>query len=268
MFRQTLRLGTRMRHSPKFLGTSQMVEQFPSIAARKYSNHPSSSFNNDGGPKVRHFLFVGLVGTILFVLVVNKINEQDPKTSLAKKKNTYSEQEWESYVAGLKRKKQRFDSSSNKEFYAVPFANKNFKQIENLKRKVSKSSSQEDVGVVDINELIAKQINNSESAYGLLLKTTLVENDPSSQSCTYSFNWNLAKGIFSKLVCDELTIMINESPQLDRFLLLNFPNNLPEAIKFEQDVANITELIVFNEEQKEDVVVKYFDTVDKVSISK
>ncbi|ANZ73454.1 BA75_01148T0 [Komagataella pastoris] len=267
MFSQTLRLGTRMRHGPKFLMTSQMVKRFPPIATRKYSKPPSSSFNNDGGPKVRHFLFVGIVGTILFVMVVNKINEQDPKTSLAKKKNTYSEEEWESYVAGLKRKKQRFDFSSNKEFYAIPFANKSPKQIENLKREVSNSSSQENVGVVDINELIAKQIDNPASAYGLLLKTTLVENDPNSQSCTYSFNWNLAKGIFSKLVCDELVRMTNESPQLDRFLLLNFPNSLPEAIKFEQDVANITKLIVFKEEQKDDVVVKYFDTVDKVSLS-
>lgn len=213
----------------------------------------------DEGPKFRNFLLVGLIGTGIFVLVVKRVDQEDPTKSLAKRKTSYSEEEWANI--SVKRKQLVF-KPDEADIYLVPYGS-NSKIINNLKNKLEKKD-QGEIKFIDLNNLIENQMSEAGTKYGQLLSETKENFDPNSKTCKYTFTYRLASGIFTKLISDELKAARSESPDIKQFVLLNYPNSIKEAVAFDRDVANTTNLVVTGDEKKDDSIVDYFNTVNKV----
>ncbi|ODV83536.1 hypothetical protein CANARDRAFT_29974 [[Candida] arabinofermentans NRRL YB-2248] len=254
MFARSL---NRCLKCPSIIPRTHTLPRTPTLSLSRNYGFDS---RRDEGPKVRYFLLVALIGTLIFGAVVKKVDAQDPAKSLGKKKNSFSEEEWEQQLQLIKRKKLLFDNSFD--FYLVPFgADANINQ---LKEKVSTSNSNSNVGVIDLNKLIKDQLDDNNSRYGSILSQTLDQFNKDSKTCFYKFNYKLSNGLFTKLISDEINDLINEDPNLNKFILLNYPNTIPEAIKFEQDVAIAKNLVLINDKAEKNDIVDYFKTVNKV----
>ncbi|GME73042.1 unnamed protein product [Ambrosiozyma monospora] len=250
---------TTLRTTPKFNSKSKLITQFNQEQKRGYA----WSNKRDEGPKARYFFLIGIVGTAIFALVVSKVDAQDPAKSLAKKKNSMSEEEWEQQLINLGRKTLAF-KPTEAEFYFVPNGCNNDKKVKQLVEKLE-AGNDNSVGTIDLNELIDEQFNSENgSKYGALLKSTLDSTDLKSNGCHYKFSYKLAPGIFTKLVYNKVVSLRKEHPEYTRFVLLNYPNTIQEAVKFEQDVAVSKKLVLLGTEEKDNDIVEYFNTVDKV----
>ncbi|CDK28207.1 unnamed protein product [Kuraishia capsulata CBS 1993] len=233
--------------------TSPALRSTTNIASKQWQKRTYAGFAaNDKGPQFRHFLAVGLVGTMIFGLVVKRIDEQDSSSSLAKRKNSFSEEEWDAYL----KTQQRTKMFEEGDFYLVP-QGKNLKGVQDVIAKVSAEGSEP--VVVDLNKLIKAQLEDPNSKYGTLLRQSFESEEPEAPGCEYKFNYTLAHGIFTQLVKRELETKKDSKV----FVLLNYPNNIKEAIKFETDIATCTKLLVLDDDSKDDVI-DYFQTVDKV----
>ncbi|KAG7706641.1 hypothetical protein KL930_000124 [Ogataea haglerorum] len=212
--------------------------------------------NNDP-PKLAYFLLVGVFGTLVFVYVANKVNDQDSSTSLAKRKTTFTEEEWEQQMNQIKRKQLAFDSSNN--VYLVPYGAHREQKVEQLVNALGLNTA-----TVNLNELIKRQIDDPNSQYGALLKRNLDTYDSQRNTCFYTFTYKLAAGVFTKLVRTEMQRLKAKDPQIKNFVILNYPNTMPEAVKFEQDVATVKNLVLLDERESNENIVDYFRTVGKV----
>ncbi|KAG7893056.1 hypothetical protein KL925_001231 [Ogataea polymorpha] len=208
-------------------------------------------------PKLAYFLLVGVFGTLVFVYVANKVNDQDASKSLAKRKNTYTEEEWEQQMNQIKRKQLAFDNSNN--FYLVPYGAHREEKVKQLVDTLGP-----DTATVDLNELIKRQIDDPNSQYGALLGKSLDTYDPQRNTCFYTFTYKLAAGVFTKLVRTEMQRLKAANPQIKNFVILNYPNTMPEAVKFEQDVAIVKNLVLLDDKESNENIVDYFRTVGKV----
>lgn len=217
----------------------------------------SSSFAKDQGPKFRHFAAIGLVGTAIFIATVHRVDREDSKTSLAKKKNSFTEEEWATHLEGLKRKKLVFTAEDGLNMYLVPYV-KDEAQVDQLRKSLGSAA------VIDLDDLISRQFEDSDSEYYSLLRDTFVSK-ASSEGSSYQFGYRLAPGLFAHLVQLELSRIHKEQPQTKNFLLLRFPNNIKEAVKFEQDVALSRGVVLLDDAHAKSDVVEYFGTVNKVS---
>lgn len=207
------------------------------------------------------FLLVGVFGTMVYITVMQRLQEQDHSKNMEKYKKTFTEAEWSNYVNDIQKK--HYTLENGEECYFFPFTNNNSKIIT---QTIDNLGGAENVGVMDLNELISKQINSSDgkAKYHILLSQTLDSEDPQSPGFKFKFNYKLKPGIFTQIANDEIVRMKAENPSIGRFLLLNCPPNIKEAIKFEQNVTNKDTLLVLNDEFKDSDVIQYFDTVDKV----
>ncbi|GMG21481.1 unnamed protein product [Ambrosiozyma monospora] len=249
---------TTLRSTPKVHNNFKFITQFNQGQKRSYA----WSNKREDGPKARYFFLVGIVGTAIFALVVSKIDAQDPAKSLAKKKNSMSEEEWEQQLINLRRKTLAF-KPSEAEFYLVPNGCNNDKKVKQLVEKLE-AGEDNSVGTIDLNQLIDEQLTSEMgSKYGAVLKSTLDTTDLKSNGCHYKFSYKLAPGIFTKLVYNKVVSLRKEHPEYTRFVLLNYPNTIQEAVKFEQDVAVSKKLVLFGTEEKDNDIVEYFNTVDK-----
>ncbi|KAH3665804.1 hypothetical protein OGAPHI_003992 [Ogataea philodendri] len=194
----------------------------------------------------------------MFVYAANKVNEQDANRSLAKRKKTFTEEEWEEQLSQIKRKQLVFDDSTK--FYLVPFGAHKEAKVEELKSALGPNTA-----VIDLNELIKQQMDSPESTYGALLGKTLDGFDTNKSACFYTFTYRLAPGLFTKLVKTTSQKLKAQNPELTNFVLLNYPNTIPEAIKFEQDVAVAQKLVLLDNQETDSNIVDYFRTVNKVA---
>lgn len=208
----------------------------------------------DSGFNIMNFVVVALVGTGIFGVVVHKVDLQDASKSMLKRKNSFTDQEWEQYMNSIKRKVLLFKPTT--EIYVVP--NPIDSQVGILADKLG---TKESVKIINLNDIIADEIKNHHERYGTLLEHHLISQ---SDAEGYQFDTRLAKGIFSKLMRLKLE-KLKEEPDSGNFkyILTNFPNNIQEAIKFESDVAIVRKLVLFD--AKEDDVSAYFNTVKKIS---
>ncbi|VEU21484.1 DEKNAAC102687 [Brettanomyces naardenensis] len=208
---------------------------------------------------MRWFVLVAIFGTAVFVKIAHRIRDDENNTSFKNKTVSYSEEEWQDHVEEMRRK--RFQFRSGEEFYLFPFASNS---KDKTKRLVTKLGGEETVGVIDLNDLIKEQLEDPSSRYGTLLSETLDKEDEGSNTCRYIFTYVLAPGVFTQLVKDRALKLREENPKITRFAILNYPNTIPEAVKFEQKVATVSKLVVAGKEPKENNIIDYFSTVDKV----
>lgn len=235
----------------------------------------SRRFESSGNPKYHggfknenevdknfYIKWLGIIvvfGTYIFAKIARRIKENQNEKSYEKNKKTYTEAEWQQHLRNLRRT--RFNFESGEEFYLFPFASKNGKQVDEL---VEKLGGEDTVAVIDLNKLIKKELDASNSRFGDLLKRTLDKKQEDASGCHYTFTYALASGLFTRLIQDHALSMVKEHPQYSRFILLNYPNTVEEGVKFEQKVAKVTDLVVAGNEPPDNSIVEYFDTVGKV----
>lgn len=234
-----------VRHSIITGQTQQLLRQLPRTSVRSASSEFGGK--KDSGFNIMNFVVVALIGTGIFGVVVHRVDLQDSTKSMLKRKNTFTDQEWEQYMSSIKRKVLLFNPSV--QVYCVPSPDE--KKVAQLKSKIP------NLKTVDLNDIIKDEIENHQERFGSLLSSHLVSSENG-----YQFNSRLASGIFTKLM--RLRLEELKTPDAnDKYLLLNYPNNLKELIKFESDVAVVKKLILFKQESND--ISDYFDTVNKVS---
>lgn len=202
----------------------------------------------------KYFLLVAAFGTMVYANVVSRIQKQDHSQTWQKNKKEFTESEWNSYMAELNRKSLLLPDST---CLLVP-------NCDDKKKKSILEQLQmgDNLGaVVDLNELIRDQLNDHTKKYNVLLNDTLESKDELSTGFKFKFNYKLRPGLFTQLVNDAIT-SAPDSTSLDKVVILNYPPNVKEAVKFEQNISTNDYLITF-ETGKDDTVVEYYKTVDK-----
>jgi hypothetical protein len=210
------------------------------------------------------FLLVGVFGTMVYMTVMQRIKEQDHSKNLEKYKKTFTEEEWNSYINEIQKK--HLTLENGEECYLIPFTNSNSIDSKPIKSTIEKLGGSENVGVLDLNELIKNQLENKlgKSKYSILLNQTLESENDKLPGFKYSFTYRLKPGIFTQIVSDEISNLKSLNPTLGRFIVLNYPPTIKEAIKFEQNVCNKDILITLNDKSQNEDIIQYFETVDKV----
>lgn len=233
------------------------------LIPQSYVRHASKWRNEnrtDDRIEFKWFLLIGVFGTMVYVTVMQRIQEQDHSKNADKYKKTFTEEEWNSYVQATRAK--HLTLEHGEESYLVPFTHGNKSSSKVVKQLVDKLGGVDHVGVVDLNELVEDQLKNG-GKYHVLLRDTL-EGDEGDKvdGFRYQFTYKLKPGLFTQIVNDEILRQKNENGSLGRFLLLNYPPNIKEAIKFEQNVCKRDTLLTLQDDNNE--MVDYFSTVDKV----
>ncbi|CCH59399.1 hypothetical protein TBLA_0B05720 [Henningerozyma blattae CBS 6284] len=237
--------------NPLFLNRSHKFQSFKRYSTSKNTNKKSII---DDNTVVDRFLFlkimfVGVVGTGIFMATVKTLNKK-PKTS-------YSEQEYANVVGGLRRKIAVFPNNEvNVHFIVASDGNT---------AKIDKSFIK--VIPLEVAESIRKDENNKYQA--LLQEYYEKYNDDTSK-----YFENLPVGMMASLLGQYLK---NNSKPGDNIALIGYPLTIKEANIFENDVVEISKLVV-SQKYLEDLdandltaqrifdLVSYYDTVGKVDM--
>lgn len=189
------------------------------------------------GPGLKNLIAIGILGTIVLVKVVDTINEQNPRP------RSLTESEYRKQQQRLKRLKCMF-RPDEKPVYLLRARG----------GKVSKSEVQQlkqfsQFEIVDPDELVNREKSDPNSQYFSLL------NDPSIKKLPF--------GLKSALIGAYLKQ--HDQPGTN-FLVINFPENIKESVKFEENIVTIKKLLDVNETGSSayNELVSYYKTVDKV----
>lgn len=226
----------------------------------RYASKWRNENRTDDHIEFKWFLLIGVFGTMVYVTVMQRIQEQDHNKNAEKYKKTFTEEEWESYVQATRVK--HLTLERGEESYLIPFTHGNKVSSKIVNQAVEKLGGAGNVGVVDLNELVEAQLKNG-GKYSVLLSQTLESDDgDKANGFRYKFTYKLKPGLFTQIVNDEILRQKGENGTLGRFLLLNYPPNIKEAVKFEQNICKRDTLLTLQDEENE--IVDYFSTVDKV----
>ena len=239
------------------------VKSISRVGGIRYSSKWQNEGKTDDKIQFKWFLLVGVFGTMVYITVMQRIKEQDHSKNLEKYKKTFSEDEWNQYISEIQKKQLTLEN--NEECYLIPFANKEGKNNKKINQLNDKLGGDEYVSVLDLNQLVNEQINNS-GKYNILLNQTLESIDENNDGFKYNFSYKLKPGIFTSIINDEILKIKEINPKMGRFIILNYPPNIKEAIKFEQNISNKDMLIKLNNNnnKNDDDIIQYFETVDKV----
>lgn len=232
------------------------------VVGQRFASQWRNENKTDDKIEFKWFLLVGVFGTMVYVTVMQRIKEQDHSKNVEKYKKTFTEDEWQKYVQETQVK--RLTLEHGEECFLVPFTHQNRSDSKIIKQTVEKLGGAENVGVLDLNELVQKQLTDESTyaKYHILLSQSLESQDDNSDGFKYKFTYKLKPGLFTQMVHDEILNQKKENGDLGRFLILNYPPTIKEAVKFEQNICNKDTLLTLQDSDSE--IVQYFETVDKV----
>lgn len=202
---------------------------------RLYSSPPQNT-KRDEPPSFKKIFLVAILGTLIFVQTANSLDKNRPKTS-------YSETEFENVMQGLKRRVAIFPPGElDVQFVLSP-------DVESLKKNLNGSA-------VFINpaSVVEYYRTSKNDQYEALL------NDIFTKQQSADYINNLPPGMLVMLIG---RYMKEKCSAHDRVFIINFPHNIKEAIKFENEVSVISKILVPKDELKSDIC-KYYQTVNKV----
>lgn len=211
-------------------------------------------------PRIRYLLGVVVLSFGLLHFVSQRVDKKQPKTS-------FNESEFDQYEreTGLKRRHKLITSELGLKysFYVVPFAS----SISDVAAAIEKNnSSGRPVKIINSEDLVKKEIEE-EGRYSYLLNE--IKRDGRS----------MPSGLFTALVKQEVNLFLNTTNgQYDTdIVLINYPQSTEEAIKFENDISDVTSCIILKDNEaslasalseeelrKINNIYGYFSTVDKV----
>lgn len=240
------------------------LENGISSNGKRYASSWRNERKTDDKIEFKWFLLVGVFGTMVYVTVMQRIQEQDHSRNIEKYKKTFTEEEWTKYINEIQKK--RLTLEAKEECYLIPYTFNSQSYAKAISSTVDNLGGAGNVGVVDLNSLVSAQLNDplGKAKYHILLAQSLEAEDANAPGFKYSFTYKLKPGIFTQIVNDEILRLKSENPSLGRFLILNYPPNIKEAVKFEQNVCNKDTLLVLDNKLADSDIVQYFETVDKV----
>lgn len=217
----------------------------------------TSSKVMDDRMQYKWFLLVAAFGTMVYVNVVGRIQDQDHASNLEKYKKNFTPEEWDDYISQIERKTMLLEN--NEECYLIPIPG-NSKETQGI---VNKLGGKENVFTLDLNDLVKYQLETPNAKYHFVLKDNFeAEAKSNKQGFKYIFTYKLRPGLFTQLVNDAIKVAKEENPTFGRFVVLNYPPTIKEAVKFEQNITTNDFVIKFNKNDDSDII-QYFDTVDK-----
>lgn len=184
------------------------------------------------GPRFRNFVAIGIISYVILAQVVEAVNKENPKP------RSMSESEYQKQQMKLKRRKAFFSQDDKKVWFVKSDADE--ESLKNLKL--------DGFEVINPNDLIEAEKKDEESLFNALL------NDPETKK--------LPIGLLVDLILKKL-----KSSESKEFIVINYPPDIKESVKFEEKVVTIKKLIHLKKsetEQEDDDVVKYYKTVGKV----
>lgn len=193
-------------------------------------------------------------------------NRVDKKTV----KKDFSEREFQQYeeATGVKRRNKLIsgDLSSKYKFYVIPYINDN-EQLDKIVNLLKSKDEGAHVKIIDPSELIEQQKQDEGLRYHYLLHDLEEQKRPYPQ------------GLITALVKQEINNYLNtrQGTFETNFIIKNYPQTTAEAIKFENDVADVQKCLILhfdmlnelpkykNEEEQRAIqnVDGYFDSVGR-----
>jgi hypothetical protein len=225
-------------------------------SARLYAQQAGES-----APKVRYLCYVSILSTGVLWAATTQVKRQDKTFASEAELKAYEER------TGLKIRSRLIegDKSSHYSFYVIPYVHLD-ESVEKIKLRLEASGRQ--VKVIDPQELVKQEIEDESRRYSFLLQDLQATNKP------------YPKGLITALIKEEVQLFLNtRSGTFDtNFLVKNYPQTTDEAIKFENDIADVEKCLVLHYDMlnelknakgpeathKMENVVGYFETVDKV----
>ncbi|CAM9024419.1 unnamed protein product [Wickerhamomyces anomalus] len=192
----------------------------------------SSKPDPDRGPRFRNFIALGIISYVILAQVVEAVNKENPRNK------SMSESEYFKQQMKLKRRKAIFTQDEKSVWF--------LKSDDPEKLKSLKIDGFE---ILDPNVLLEKEKQDKDSLYYALL------NDAEYKT--------LPTGLLVDLISKQL-----KASDSKKFIVINYPSDIKESVKFEEKVVTVKKLIHLKSSQDkgddDDDVVKYYKTVNKV----
>ena len=210
---------------------------FPSLLShpafqRLYATEASRKDNS--GPRFRTIFGLAIVGTLIFNEAAKSLDKNKPK-------NTFTEDEYENVMQGLKRRVAMFPNG----FLDVKFS------LSTDTSKLGKNLGEPTV-YIDPKVVVEGYRHAEDDPYEPLLSEIYAKNGP-------DYLDKLPQGLLVNLLG---RYMKDHCKEGDRVVLLNFPHTIKDAIKFENEITGVSKLLVPKESLESDVC-KYYETVHK-----
>ncbi|KAK6461819.1 altered inheritance of mitochondria protein 36, mitochondrial [Scheffersomyces coipomensis] len=232
------------------------VKNVNSVIASTRSYASATRRRPGGGPKIRYlFYMLGLSYAALYYA--------GGKVSNKKNKDSFSEREFEEYEKETRLKRRhKLIKDSRYTFYVIPFI-EDSKILKQLEDNLQKSDPEKLVKIIDAEDLIAKEKQDESKKYTYLLQ------DLDATGREYP------KGLITSIIKEEIELYLNTRNGTfeTNFIIRNYPQSTDEAIKFENDVSDISKCLILDgvsttslsEDQIRaiDNVNGYFETVGK-----
>lgn len=187
-----------------------------------------------------YFIGIGLLSYVILTYAVTKVDKKPLRKNMSEEEFTSLELQ-----DGLKRKV-RLLNNSNISVYLFSGRDDKIQSLDNLI-------------VLDVDELKKQQIEENGSSYGPILKQYASENK------------EIPAGIISSIINQRLKLIL-ESLKMKKIdshidiLIMDFPQTIYEAIKFEEKVGIVDKLLVLNSDDgNKNELIGYYDIVNKVS---
>lgn len=214
-------------------------------------------------PVLRYLFYMIVLSWGFIYYVANRV---DKKTV----KKDFSEREFQQYeeATGVKRRNKLIsgDLSSKYKFYVIPYINDN-EQLDKIVNLLKSKDEGTHVKIIDPSELIEQQKQDEGLRYHYLLHDLEEQKRPYPQ------------GLITALVKQEINNYLNtrQGTFETNFIIKNYPQTTAEAIKFENDVADVQKCLILhfdmlnelpkykNEEEQRAIqnVDGYFDSVGR-----
>ncbi|EER34516.1 hypothetical protein CTRG_01377 [Candida tropicalis MYA-3404] len=214
-------------------------------------------------PVLRYLFYMIVLSWGFIYYVANRV---DKKTV----KKDFSEREFQQYeeATGVKRRNKLIsgDLSSKYKFYVIPYINDN-EQLDKIVNLLKSKDEGTHVKIIDPSELIEQQKQDEGLRYHYLLHDLEEQKRPYPQ------------GLITALVKQEINNYSNtrQGTFETNFIIKNYPQTTAEAIKFENDVADVQKCLILhfdmlnelpkykNEEEQRAIqnVDGYFDSVGR-----
>lgn len=263
MLRLTRALGGIGLRQPTRLGQTWAR---PMLQLKNYSSNKNAPLQNrrprkDEAPRVRYLLYVFLFSTGLLVLATRLVDKKKaPQT-------TFTEREYQEYEreSGIKRRSKLISglNTDKYHFYAVPYVDSDA----TLDKIASKLPKDKEVKIIDPALLVKQETKDPDRKYSILLNDLKYSGKP------------IPRGLITALIKQEVEFFLNTSKGTHdtNILLKNYPQSTYEATKFENDISDLTSVIVLKDDIEKELpakklsedirlinnVVGYYDTVGR-----
>lgn len=206
-------------------------------SVRLYSSKSvDSSKKSDEAPGFKKIFLIGIIGSLVFAQVARSLDKNKPKT-------TYSEQEFDDVMSGLRRRIALFPEGQLDVQFSIP----------NEKKIPSKIIDHYDICIDPLN-VVEQYRNKPDNPYEALL------NELYDKYGKEKYFEKLPPGMLVMLIGRYMKEVCRPN---DRVIITDFPNTIQDAIKFENEVSVISKILVPNASTESDIC-KYYQTVNKV----